>query len=257
MALAAISKSSDLSATTVTVTILKETPVPVTSDPPISTVTVAISNGTAFPITSASGAWSTPIITNILDEYLTISITNLYGTPLSLSFGSNAGGPLPVGNPSSDMLLNASPTQYTFPTGWAGRIGVGTNLNSNSSKIESSFVGPPDIDVSYVDGYSVPITCSSEGIAASGCNIELFQQPGIKCEDQVDGPICINPIRAQNLSDGPAPEFFAACAGAAYTYPNDNDANVSNLGSNLISCCIGTSCEAPSRQSLERDVLIH
>ena len=42
-------------------------------------------------------------------------------------------------------------------------------------KIEGSITGPPDIDVSYVDGYSVPITCASGDIAIPGCNVELFR----------------------------------------------------------------------------------
>ena len=51
---------------------------------------------------------------------------------------------------------------------------MGPNLNSNSSKIKGSFTGPSNIDISYVDDYSVPITCSSEGIAVTGYNINLF-----------------------------------------------------------------------------------
>jgi len=61
-------------------------------------------------------------------------------------------------------------------------VGVRLNLNVNSSKIEGSFIVPEDttviildIDISYVDGYSVPITCSSGGITVTGCNIELFK----------------------------------------------------------------------------------
>ena len=217
------------------------------------TLTLTRANGdstlasSSVPVTSAPDPRST---TDSSGGYMTISITNVYGTQLSLSFGSNAGGPSPVGNPSATILPDTSPTQYTFPTGWAGRIYVGPNTNPMGSKIEGSLTGPPDIDVSYVDGYSVPVTCSSEGTAVSGCNIDPFKQPGIICNNQVDGPVCLN--SAQNIADGPAPPFFTACAGAAYTYPNDNEANVSNLKSNLISCCIGTSCKAPSRQLSER-----
>ncbi|MCJ1422382.1 hypothetical protein MMC29_000262 [Sticta canariensis] len=222
--------------------------------PPAATVTVTLGDGhstpasSSVPVTSAPNPGSTTGTDGSAD-YMTISITNVYGSQLSLSFLSNAGGPTPVGNPSATVLPDNSPTQYAFPTGWAGRIYVGPNTDYRSSKIEGSLTGPPDIDVSYVDGYSVPITCSSEGTAVSGCNIDLFKQPGITCNSQVDGPVCLNP--AQNIADGPAPPFFKACAGAAYTYPNDNKANVSNLKSNLISCCIGTSCQAPSRQLVE------
>ena len=189
---------------------------------------------------------SSPTVTDGVGDYMTIAITNRYGSQLSLSLASNANGPSPIGNPTPAVLPNASPTQYTFPTGWAGRVTVGPNLNPNGSKIEASFTGPPDIDVSYVDGYSVPITCSSEGVAVTGCNINLFEQTHIPCDEQVDGPVCLN--SARETPDGPAARFFRSCAGAAYTYPNDNDANTSNLGSKLVSCCIGTLCPAPLRQ---------
>jgi hypothetical protein len=66
-------------------------------------------------------------------------------------------------------------------------VGIELNLNLNNSKIEGSFIVPEDIiiiildiDVSYVDGYSVLITCSSQGIAVTGYNIELFKQPSAK-----------------------------------------------------------------------------
>jgi hypothetical protein len=214
--------------------------------------TVSVPALSSVPITSAPEAGSTSI-SDGSGDYMTIAITNTYGKYLSLSFASNAGGPSPVGNPSATTLPDNAFTQYAFPTGWAGRIYVGPNLNPDGSKIEGSYTGPPDIDVSYVDGYSVPITCSSKGTAVSGCNIDLFQQPGIPCNNQIDGPVCLN--SAQNVANGPAPPFFAACAGAAYTYPNDNDANVSNLKSNLVSCCVGTSCKAPSRQSKRHNLL--
>ena len=222
--------------------------------PPAATVIVNYGNGhptalSSVPVTSAPNLRSTTVA-HRTDDHMTISITNSYGTPLALSFASNAGAPAPVGNPSATVLPNISPTQYAFPTGWAGRIYVGPNTDFRGSKIEGSLTGPPDIDVSYVDGYSVPITCSSKGIAVSGCNIDLFEQPGITCQNQVDGPVCLN--SAQNIANGPSPPFFAACAGAAYTYPNDNEANVSNLKSNEVSCCIGTSCRAPSRQHPSR-----
>lgn len=93
------------------------------------------------------------------------------------------------------------------------------------------------------------ITCSSEGTAVSDCNIDLFKQSGITYNSQVDGPVCLNP--AQNIADESAPPYFKACAGAAYTYPNDNKVTVSNLKNNLVSCYIGMSCQASLRQLLE------
>lgn len=220
-----------------------------------ATVTVTLREGNftstskVVSVTSASDVKSTTNTDNS-NSHMTISLINVYETQLSLSFASNAGGSSPIDNPSAIILSNASPTHYTFPTEWAGRIYVGPNLNPDGSKIEGSYTGSPDIDVSYVDDYSVPITCSSEGTAVSGCNINLFKQSGITCNNQVNGPVCLN--SAQSVADEPASPFFAACAGAAYTYSNDNDANVSNLGSNVVFCCIGTSCKALSRQSSKR-----
>ena len=136
--------------------------------------TVSISALRTAQITSSPEAGSTAT-TDGSGSYMTAAITNAYGKSLSLSFASNAGSPSPVGNPSTTTLPDNAFTQYAFPTGWAGRIYVGPNLNPDGSKIEGSYTGPPDIDVSYVDGYSVPITCSSQGTAVSGCNIDLIK----------------------------------------------------------------------------------
>ena len=190
-----------------------------------------------------------------LEDHLAIAMTNKYGIPLSISFGSNVDGPSPIDNSTATTLAHASPTQYTFPTGWAGRIYVGPNLNPQGSKIEGSYTGPPDVDVSYVDEYTVPITCASEGKTVAGCNIDLFSQAEMTCDQQLEEPVCLNSAREN--ADGPPPPFFAACQGAAYTYPNDNEANVSNLRSRLITCCVGTSCDAPARQTVNRCRLAH
>jgi hypothetical protein len=208
-------------------------------DTPIAALAMTAPTNSITPIPSSS------VPTNAGDVSITIRITNLYGTQLSLAFSVNTSTPSPA-----TVLPNAVSTQYTFPTGWAGRIIVGLNSNNWSSKIEGSYIDSLyDIDVSYVDGYTVPITCSSQGVAVTGCNIELFDQPVWLCDDIMNlpnGRLCHNSM--QNFADGPPPCFFAACKGAAYTYPTDDGANRSQLGSNLVSCCIGTSCDAPIRQ---------
>ena len=177
---------------------------------------------------------------------LTIGISNSYDAPLSLSFGSNE-GITPSMEPvrPTDIAQSAS-TRYVFPTGWAGRIGVGRSLNENNSKIEGSLNGPsPYIDVSYIDGFSVPITCSSGQEVLSGCNIDLFKQD-LTCPNLAAGAVCLNPNRV--LIYGPADPFFEACAGAAYTYPHDDEATAAGSPNLPIDCCVGTSCKAPSRQ---------
>jgi hypothetical protein len=196
---------------------------------------------------TTSGTRSTSTLTGV---DLTIAITNSYGAELSLSFvvdlsTDGSAFPTPVGNPRPTVLPNAASTQYLFPPGWGGNIPIGRSIIGNNTLIEgSNNNSQPFIDVSYVNGFSVPITCSSEGKPITGCNIDLFQQPGIKCDFETAGPICNNPTR--NIPDGPAACFFAACAGAAYTFPNDTYAGTSSSSS--VSCCIGTPCQAPSRQ---------
>ena len=215
---------------------------------PAVTVTVTVQDTISIQVTSApeagpTGSGGRPGY--MTPDYMIISITNMYGRQASLSLASDSESPAPVGNPTATALPPNSFTQYAFPTNWAGRISVGPNLHPDGSKIEGSFTGAPDIDVSYVDGYTVPITCSSDGIPVTGCNVDLFKQRNVSCPQEVDGPVCLNP--AQTVPDGPAPAFFQACAGAAYTYPKDDGANVSGM-SRFLSCCIGTSCEAPLRQ---------
>ncbi len=180
------------------------------------------------------------------NSFMTIAVTNSYESGLSLSLASNVDSPTPIGNPFPAALPKSSSTEYTFPTGWAGRLCVGKVMNTNASKIEASFDGTVDVDVSYVDGYTVPIVCSSDGVPVTGCSIELFKQSGAPCEDLVDNHLCLN--TARETPHGPPPPFFKACAGTAYTFPSDDQANQYNTSSNLISCCIGSVCKAPLRQ---------
>lgn len=196
-------------------------------------------------VTSASRSRSTKII-NSSDDYMTISITNAYETQLSLLFASNVDESFPLENSSVIVLLNASSTQYVFSTEWARRIYVDSNINSLSSKIEGSITDSLDINISYVNDYFVLITCSFEDVSIFDCNLDLFKQFDIKCNNQMNDSVYLN--FAQNIVDESASLFFAACAETVYAYSNDNEANVSNLWSNLISCCIDMKCEALSRQ---------
>ncbi|KAK4695151.1 hypothetical protein P7C71_g2544, partial [Lecanoromycetidae sp. Uapishka_2] len=184
---------------------------------------------------------------------LTINVVNSIGVPLSVFYGSNAGGPSPIGNPGSGTLTSS--TQVLFPSGWAGRITIGKTYDPAGSKIEASFVPPnyvPDVDISYVDGYSIPISCSCSGVAVTGCNIPLFHD-GHTCINQGPGPICYNP--EQSIPQGPASPFFEPCAGAAYTFPYDDGANsYGQCNTGIIDCCVGPQCPAPARQHGKREL---
>ncbi|KAL8839784.1 MAG: hypothetical protein Q9170_001595 [Blastenia crenularia] len=192
---------------------------------------------------------------------LTIAITNSYGQPLSLAFDVDAGSSAFRGAPQPTSLAAAAATSYAVPSGWAGRVNVGKIDHPDNSKIEGSFYGAGngDIDISYVDGYSVPITCSVGGTVVSGCNMELFDQncnsPDTPSELGPDGKpaVCSNGARANVW--GPPSSFFARCAGAAYTFPNDNDANTGMITDTLMSCCVGTSCApSPHQKAQKRDI---
>ena len=143
---------------------------------------------------------------------MTIDITNNWAKPLSISYLNNAGSPSAIGAPDGAPL--GTKTQIVYPTGWAGRIYVGDTINSADSKIEGSTTGANDIDVSYVDGYSVPITCSVGNTAVTGCNIDLWAVSG-PCDNAVgDQSVCLNPM--QGVANGPATPWFLPCQGAAY-----------------------------------------
>ncbi|KAI4177350.1 MAG: hypothetical protein LQ343_000330 [Gyalolechia ehrenbergii] len=220
------------------------------------------------PASSVAAKASDPVITpapvvqnNVVggsNGDLTIAITNSYGQPLSLAFDVNPGSSAFRGSPQPTSLGVAAVTGYAVPSGWAGRVNVGKINHVANSKIEGSFYGAGngDIDISYVDGYSVPITCSVGGKVVSGCNLELFDQgcnsPDVPSEIGPDGKpaVCLNDARVNAW--GPASSFFAPCAGAAYTFPNDNDANTAMIKDTLISCCIGTSCEASPNQKAQK-----
>lgn len=196
-----------------------------------------------------------PLITiPVFAQDMSIAITNHYGVSVQLSFGVNAGFPGFRGDPHTTTLNDAATNTYSVPSGWAGRINVGKIDHPDNSKIEGSFYGAGngDIDVSYVDGYSVPITCSAGGKVLSGCNIELMNR-GCNGPDHVSGwgsdgmpAVCSNGMRSS--PNGPASSFFAPCAGAAYTFPKDDGANTAMISETQISCCIGTSCDASPKQ---------
>ncbi|KAL8718493.1 MAG: hypothetical protein Q9225_004379 [Loekoesia sp. 1 TL-2023] len=159
---------------------------------------------------------------------LTVKIINSFGFDLPISYNSNAGSPTIIGNPGAGIFARAQSTAVAVPRGFAGAIFIGKTYDPANSKIEVSFDAPggyrPALDVSYVDGYGVPITCSCSGIPVTGCNIPLFGA-GHTCKNQGPGDrvICYNPKKLVN--DGPADDFFQPCQGAAFTYPNDLTAN--------------------------------
>lgn len=221
------------------------------------TLTQSTDSGSDSTTAQASTTTPPPSSTNLggaTGGVMTISIINSYSVALSLDFESNSGAPTPIGNPTATTIGQAATTAYSYPTNWAGRIYVGKTLNSANSKIEGSVTGPPDMDASYVDGYSVPIICTSGG-ASSGCTLELFGYNNNYCnqtdQNLSDFTLCVNP--KVDHDDGTADPFFAPCAGQAYTFPSDNGANKADVDA-TINCCIGTACGGGSSK---RDLKTH
>ena len=178
---------------------------------------------------------------------MTIAITNYWTAPLSVSYFQNSDSPSAIGAPEPAPL--GTSTQVVFPTNWAGRIVIGKTTDPDASKIEGSTTVWNDVDVSYVDGFSVPIVCSNSTAPVTGCNINLWDVSG-PCNNTVgNDTVCLNPM--QGVPDGPADPWFLPCQGVAYTFPNDNVANDGNTDTPDVSCCIGTGdmgCSAPDMQ---------
>ncbi|KAI9738403.1 MAG: hypothetical protein M1834_008906 [Cirrosporium novae-zelandiae] len=184
---------------------------------------------------------------------LTVTISNLWSVPLYIVGASNVGVPAPTITPSGTLAASAT-TMYRFPTGWAGNMALGKTSNAKNSLIEISFVNAVDIDISYVNGYSVAITCScvASSTVIAGCSKALFALNDCPSSQLESGPLCLNGAP----DAGPAETFFAPCEGLAYTYPYDNTANYGNgkCASNNIQCCVGRECPASSAESKKRDL---
>lgn len=103
------------------------------------------------------------------------------------------------------------------------------------------------VDVSLVNGFTVPVTCECDGNWVAGCKKNLFN---VRAREVKNAPnAVVNPLRADMAATSAKP-FFAPCEGAAYTFPNDHAANsFGACQSGLISCCVGTACQVSSPQA--------
>lgn len=228
--------------------------------PSYTSYTYGTAMGGALDMPEPTGAPDQAQRANELDaDQLTVRITNSFGFDLPISYNSNQGSPTIIGNPGAGTFRRAQSTNLALPRNFAGAIFIGKTYDPANSKIEVSFSPEgnyrPGVDVSYVDGYGIPITCSCSGVAVTGCNIPLFRT-GRVCKNQGPGDrvICYNPQK--NVINGPADDFFQPCQGAAYTYPNDHTANgFGKCDAGDISCCVGVPCPSPRQQHGKRDLL--
>lgn len=202
---------------------------------------------------SASGSAGTSSSGGSGSSY-TITITNKLGKGVKTHQDSTAGTASGLTGTSNGVLANGGSASFTVEPGWNGNVALVADENGNSflgdeTLIEGSYNQQGgsdyifDIDVSFVTGFSVPVTCSCDVGVVAGCNKDLFQLNS--CPNDNGAGSCKNPERDGNK----ATTFFAPCQGAAYTFASDDKANTGNgvCKTNKISCCIGTSCPANSK----------
>ncbi len=191
-------------------------------------------------------------------QFWTISLINRLGRDIQTNHANNIPGPVPTPNRGSGVLANGASDFITVPLGWGGNIAVvenggGRTFRGDESQLEASYADQGiyggkrfDINVSYVNGFSLPITCSCDVGVIAGCNKYLWNMGSCPNDNGVGS--CRNPQRYVN--NGPAAPFFAPCAHAAYVYPFDDSANSGNgvCGGSTVTCCVGTNCPSNPRQ---------
>ncbi|KAH8657991.1 hypothetical protein BX600DRAFT_514519 [Xylariales sp. PMI_506] len=184
----------------------------------------------------------------------TFTIVNSHTTGVTTSHDDTYGTPTSAGAVLTPGTLAAGATAtFAVPVNWVGNIGYneeGYEVTSDSSLIEANYAewfGVPraDMDISFVNGFTLPATCSCAGTTVTGCNLDLTTLSS--CPSSLVENACVNPLRSDELAVA-ATSFFEPCEGAAWTYVNDGNAD-SNCQSGDIICCIGTACPANPKQS--------
>ncbi|KAK3998159.1 hypothetical protein QBC44DRAFT_386475 [Cladorrhinum sp. PSN332] len=189
------------------------------------------------PAAPRPGAQTTPG-----PDIFTFAFTNLAGEDLTTLHVLNADPSItytpPInGIPIPGVFAKGSTYSILAPTGWAGRVAVnkaGSAITGWESLIEGSYHIPPTsnqtypygcVDVSYVDGYTYPIICKCRATNKflSGCIDPKLWSQAKPCPDVGEHGACKNPYRLEK-EIGHAHEWFAPCAGRAYTFSKDDDA---------------------------------
>ncbi|KAI8629079.1 hypothetical protein F5Y19DRAFT_485014 [Xylariaceae sp. FL1651] len=187
-------------------------------------------------------------------EYL-VTLVNSHTKALTTQHVHNEDAPGAIFD-DVGILDRSSTAYFALPTNWAGRVAFAEAdypLDDRASLIEGSFRVQTDIeaqvalDVSYVDGFTVPIVCECAGIVQLGCNLNLLNM----CPDEFrrNGGTCINPWRdGREITNN----FFKDCSPMAYTHPQDDLATVNGIPGceKRIKCCVGTACAPHPKQTL-------
>ncbi|KAI0391377.1 hypothetical protein F5Y17DRAFT_440970 [Xylariaceae sp. FL0594] len=148
-----------------------------------------------------------------------------------------------------------------MPVKWGGRIGFAESEHADylytlASLLEGAFDDGDryfpepriNLDVSYVDGFTLPMTCSCKGEVVLGCNLDLLKI--CHKELQKDPWTCVNQMHGAH--GVPNPNNWADCEKLAFTFPDDADAahnSIPGCERNL-NCCIGIDCAPHPQQKM-------
>lgn len=171
-----------------------------------------------------------------------------------------------AGNPTTGKTGDCP--VWTFPPGSAGRVHVGGGTGAPFGSTLYEYLvrndGTGVMDVSFVEGFSVPLLCTDNGNGfVAGCAIDLFRKSsgggggGAPCPTGGRaGGVCKNPQGPGGERDSAvkwcwacsAPDpFFGPCAAAAIVFPTDDD-GTDGISSLDISCKVGASSERTGRE---------
>ncbi|KAI4098057.1 MAG: hypothetical protein L6R37_006696 [Teloschistes peruensis] len=163
-----------------------------------------------------------------------------------------------AGNPTTGKTGDCS--VWTFPSGWSGRVHVGGGSGApfGSTLYEGNWGsnGKGAMDVSFVEGFSVPMLCTdNSNNFISGCGIDLFTTGTCPTGGSAGG-VCTNPQGPGGTRDSkdkpceacsPPDPFFGPCSSAGFAFPTDDAANDGISGAD-ISCSIGPSSVRTGRE---------
>ena len=228
-------------------------------------------------------------------DTINIVIENRHPNPLVLHWenGIAAAGDPPIpgacnvpidANVHFDQSLGPGDSwTATVPEGWSGAVGVVDSSKGGpaggGTRIEPAYLsGIINYDVSMAEGFSVPVVCSADTAAMSGCNLDLWSQPD--CPAPADSGICHNKFATEQttqadqkgkllaagvagLSDADPKEafsptwyrnqapWFAPCQAGAYIgqYDDDGALKKAQPGVKEMRCCIGAACDANPSQA--------
>ncbi|KAI1505241.1 hypothetical protein F5X99DRAFT_275644 [Biscogniauxia marginata] len=190
-------------------------------------------------------------------EYV-LTVVNLHTAALSTEHHNNNGTPTAIKEFEEPHTIGVGASAIlAVPTGWAGRIAITEAtypINDRASLIEGSFLIQNSVpssptkdakfalDVSYVDGFTVPVVCLCGGKVMLGCNLDLNEM----CPDQyrLNATTCINPHRDGKVQG--VENIFKDCSPMAYTLPGDALGTINGFPGNesSVTCCVGTACPA-------------